>query len=718
MAAQPDKVLASEPNLPGPVQVKVRGRGVAERRQVITPAAARQMLHELRVHQTELQTQNEELRRTHLELDATRARYLDLYDLAPVGYCTVGETEQILFANLTAATLLGVNCASMPGRPIQQFILPADQDVYYLHRKKLYQTGQPQTCELRMLKKGGIPFWAQIMATRTQTPDGVDAHRLVLSDITQRKEAQDRVNISDVALKSITEGVLITTPELYIVSANEAFLSMTGYTERELVGAHCSMFNGPLTDGDTKTRFIQATQASQSFSGEVLNYRKDGSSFWNQLSLSPVLDEQGKLSNFISINTDISERKRLEQTLLEKNQELLRATGVAEKANRAKSEFLSSMSHELRSPLHSILGFAQLLEAGTPALTPSQQGKNQQILSGGWHLLTLINEILDLALIESGKLALALEPLPLAPVLLDCESMIEPQAQSSGIRVNFSRIDSELLVIADAVRLKQVLVNLLSNAIKYNRVGGSVDVTVSTGSLGRLRISVHDTGQGLSDEKVAQLFQPFNRLGQEGSETEGTGIGLVVARRLTELMAGTIGVQSTVGVGSVFWLELGIAPPLTTATEVRRIAGQQGLTGAASPNLSHCTVLYVDENFANMELVDQILADRPKLQLLKARDGIEGIEMARAHLPQVILMDINMPGLSGVEVLKILRQDPATRHIPVLALSANAMPLDVVKGLSAGFFRYLTKPFMVEEFLKVLDLALAFALAKSPPPHP
>jgi CheY-like chemotaxis protein len=213
---------------------------------------------------------------------------------------------------------------------------------------------------------------------------------------------------------------------------------------------------------------------------------------------------------------------------------------------------------------------------------------------------------------------------------------------------------------------------------------------------------------------VAQLFQPFNRLGQEGSATEGTGIGLVVARRLTELMAGTIGVQSTVGVGSIFWLELGLAPTPATATGVCLAAARPRGADPVSPNLSPCKVLYVDENPANMELVDQILADRPKVQLLKAQDGLEGIALARAHLPQVILLDINLPGLSGVEVLKILRQDPATRHIPVLALSANAMPLDIVKGLSAGFFCYLTKPFKVEEFLKVLDLALAFAQTK---PH-
>jgi CheY-like chemotaxis protein len=259
--------------------------------------------------------------------------------------------------------------------------------------------------------------------------------------------------------------------------------------------------------------------------------------------------------------------------------------------------------------------------------------------------------------------------------------------------------------------LKQVIVNLLSNAVKYSSAGGIVEVKVSSNEDRTLRISVHDTGEGLPPEKLSQLFQPFKRLGQEGSTTEGTGIGLVVTKRLTELMGGKVGVQSTVGVGSIFWIELSAAHELpvteVTQTDVAVRSNQILAYGAAS------TILYVEDNIANFELVEQILADRSQLRLLRAQDGTQGINMARNHRPDVILMDINLPGISGVEVLKVLRQDPATRHIPVLAISANAMPADIMEGLAAGFFRYLTKPFKVNEFLEVLDLALVAALNKS-----
>jgi PAS domain S-box-containing protein len=667
------------------------------------------MLHELCVHQSELQMQNEELRRTQAELAAARSRYFDLYDLAPVGYCTISDTEHILEGNLTAAALLGLPCSELVGKSIQRFIASADQDIYYLHFKKLVATGQPQSCELRLIKQDGSQFWAQLTATQTQQSTRHSAHRLVLIDINDRKVAQDQIRISDIALKAISQGVLITTPELCVVNVNAAFLSMTGYTEEELLGADCSLFNGPLTDCTTTAELVKAIKEERAFAGEVLNYRKDGSSFWNELAITPVLDDQGQLTHFISIHTDISERKRLDQALLEKNLALQHATLVAEKANLAKSEFLSSMSHELRSPLNAILGFAQLLETGTPALTPAQQVKTEKIQRGGWYLLMLINDILDLALIESGKLTLSLAPLSLARVLLECQSMIEPQAERHGIRVDFPQLASQFMVTADPLRLQQVIINLLSNAIKYNRSHGTVNLTVDTAAAGVLRISVHDTGNGIPEEKLSQLFEPFNRLGQEGSTTEGTGIGLVVTRRLTELMGGKIGVQSTVGVGSVFWIELEAAQALPEVKDDTAASKDEAQRPApARPDPAPCTVLYVEDNLANMELVAQILATgRPNLQLLRAENGTQGIDMARNHRPQVILMDLHLPGISGLEALKVLRRDPATRHIPVLAISANAMPHDIAKGLAAGFVRYLTKPFKIDEFLAALDLALS-----------
>jgi PAS domain S-box-containing protein len=526
--------------------------------------------------------QNDELRRVQRELEASHARYFDLYDLAPIGYLTVDESGLILEANLSAATLLGVSRSELVKRPITRFIVKAQQDVYYQCRKQLIETGLAQTCELQVLQSEGTELWVKLNISSAQASDGSPVLRVMLGDI--------------------------------------------------------------------------------------------------------------------------SERRFLDQALHETNLKLETARLVADNANQAKSDFLSNMSHELRSPLNAILGFAQLMESGTPAPTPNQQSSISQILSSGWYLLTLINEILDLALIESGKLSLALEPLSLDEKLLTCQAMIEPQAQKSDIHLSIPVFERPCFVQADRTRLKQVIINLLSNAIKYNRVGGSVEVTYSTSSAGRVRISVHDSGPGLAPEELAQLFQPFNRLGQESGSQEGTGIGLVVCKRLVEMMGGEIGAHSTVGVGSVFWFELNSAEaPKATSPTAEMPARQQAAVGQAT---ALRTLLYVEDNPANVALVEQLIVRRPNLRLLRAGNGTGGIALARMHQPDVILMDINLPGITGFQALKILQEDPATRHIPVLALSANAMPHDIAKGLAAGFLRYLTKPIKVDEFMAVLELAL------------
>lgn len=446
---------------------------------------------------------------------------------------------------------------------------------------------------------------------------------------------------------------------------------------------------------------------------ELTYIRKNGSRFPAVVSVTALRDAQDTIIGYLLIGTDNTarkqvevERQRLDESLKETNVELERAKSAAEKANLAKSDFLSSMSHELRSPLNAILGFAQLMESGTPVPTPAQQDSIGQILQAGWYLLALINEILDLALIESGKLSLSVEPMSLAEVLADCQAMIEPQATQGGIRVRFVPFEGASFVSADRTRVKQVLINLLSNAIKYNRVGGHVEVTCRLVSSQRLRISIQDTGEGLSADKLDQLFQPFNRLGQEAGIKEGTGIGLVVSKRLVELMGGEIGAQSSVGVGSVFWFELNSAqvPLAIERTGPRALAPVAVHAGAPVH-----TLLCVEDNPANLLLVERLLERRPDIRLLSAREGLSGMEVARSALPKVILMDINLPGISGFQVLKLLRDDPTTAHIPVIALSANAMPRDIEKGLAAGFFRYLTKPIKVGDFMDTLDAALAFA---------
>jgi CheY-like chemotaxis protein len=386
------------------------------------------------------------------------------------------------------------------------------------------------------------------------------------------------------------------------------------------------------------------------------------------------------------------------------------AMAAAEKANRAKTDFLSSMSHELRTPLNAILGFAQLMDSAAPPPSLAQKRNLEQILKAGWYLLELINEVLDLALIESGKVTLSREPVSLAEVMLECRAMIEPQARKRSIRMEFPNFATAQFVNADRTRFKQVLINLLFNAIKYNRPGGAVSIECAPGAPATMRISVRDTGAGLSPEQLEQLFQPFNRLGKEAGAEEGTGIGLVVTKRLVDLMGGTIGVDSIVGVGSVFWIELSLAsaPRLEYPDAAQSTFVRPGLGEGVPPR----TVLYVEDNPANLELVEQLIARRADLRLLSAADGDVGIEFARAYLPDVILMDINLPGISGLDAMKILRADAATAHIPIIALSANAVPRDIEESLEAGFFSYLTKPIKVDRFMETLDTALKIAEAR------
>ena len=458
---------------------------------------------------------------------------------------------------------------------------------------------------------------------------------------------------------------------------------------------------------------------------ELTYLRQDGSRLPAVVSVTALRGVDDALIGYLLIGTDNTARKRVEaeqarldEALQRSNLELQAARIAADTANQAKSDFLSRMSHELRSPLNAILGFAQLMESGTPEPTAAQQDSIVQILHAGWYLLELINEILDLALIESGKLSLSPEPMSLAEVLADCRAMTEPQAGSAGIALHFFPPEPDLFVRADRTRVKQICLNLLSNAIKYNRSGGKVEVRCSMRPNGRVRVAFRDTGAGLAPDQVAQLFQPFNRLGQETGLQQGTGIGLVVCQQLVRLMGGEIGVASEPGVGSEFWIDLLASHGLAQPAEAELADLQNATAPATGAPLR--SVLYVEDNPANLLLVTRLLARRPDLHLLSATDGRSGVELARATRPTMILMDINLPGISGVTALKLLAADPATAHIPVVALSANAMPRDIAKGLAAGFFRYITKPIHVADFMVTLDLALAAAAAgpAAPPLQP
>jgi signal transduction histidine kinase/CheY-like chemotaxis protein len=495
-------------------------------------------------------------------------------------------------------------------------------------------------------------------------------------------------------LMSIWLQKMVTAPILAIAGIARDVVARRDYSRRaekisdDEIGLFVESFNDMLGQIEQRTKELERS---------------------NQEIAREVNERSQAQQEVMRLNTVLEDRVRERTAQLEAtNIELMRAKESADSANLAKSSFLSSMSHELRTPLNAILGFAQLLGSKSFPLTPEKTADfTAHILKAGKHLLELINEVLDLSKVESGTLTLSLEPVELAALMSECQEMMEPSANDRGITLQFPS-DSRCNVLADRTRLKQIILNLMSNAIKYNRDGGSVKIDCAPIDAERTRITVQDTGVGLDCAQMEQLFQPFNRLGQESGPQEGTGIGLVLTKRLVELMGGTIGVSSTPGAGSLFWIELKSASEARWANGGNISSSSMRQEKASDGSALHA-MLYVEDNPANLKLVQEIISLRSDLRLLSAADGNLGVELARQHQPEVILMDINLPGISGNEALRLLRNDDRTRHIPVIALTANAMPRDIAKSREAGFFQHLTKPIDIDELFAALDSALNFS---------
>ncbi|RIH82447.1 ATP-binding protein [Calidithermus roseus] len=403
--------------------------------------------------------------------------------------------------------------------------------------------------------------------------------------------------------------------------------------------------------------------------------------------------EGDRVPGVVVVSRDISTQAELEEALS-------RARLEAESANRAKSEFLSRMSHELRTPLNAILGFAQLLELD--AHTQEEREGLERILKAGRHLLDLINEVLDLARIEAGRMALSIEPMRPAEVVQECLNLMGSLAASRLVQLEFPQPEEcRTLVLADRQRLRQILLNLLSNAIKYNREGGRVTLSCQEVAGDMLRLSVSDTGPGIAPELLHRLFTPFDRLGAEATVAEGTGLGLALSKRLAEAMQGRLGVESVVGKGSTFWLELPqVEAPPPLLEEAREVLAP----GAALAESR--TVLYIEDNLSNLRLVEHILARKTDFRLIAAMQGSLGLTLAREHRPDLILLDLHLPDVPGHEVLARLRADPLTQGIPVIILSAEASPGQVQRLLAQGAAAYLTKPLEVSRFLEVLAQVL------------
>jgi PAS domain S-box-containing protein len=624
------------------------------------------------------------------------------------------EEGRVKSWNVGAQRIQGFEALEIIGQPVSRFFTQEDIDAHGPERALREAAGAGRfEDEGWRVRKDGTRFWANVVVTAIRDNEGNPrGYAKLARDMTERKAADDAVKESEAQFRSIADAVpdaIYMFNEFGVIEFFSATATrLFGYSETEIMGRNVRiLIPQPFRDlHDTFLTHLRETgEQRTASSGRVARgLRKDGTEFPMEWTLVEAL--RGKRRLYTGFVRDITERQRVEE-------ELGDARATSEAANQAKSEFLSSMSHELRTPLNAILGFAQLMASDIPPPTANQKASIDQILQAGWYLLTLINEVLDLSLIESGKLTLSPEPVSIGEILSDCHAMMEPLAQKRGIVMEFPAFEKPCFVMADRTRLRQVFVNLLSNAIKYNRSNGTIVVECSARPDGQIRTIVTDTGMGLTPGKLAQLYQPFNRLGQEVGVEQGTGIGLVVTKRLVEAMFGTVGVESAVGVGTKFWVDFKAAMP-----------GQADLADATSAALLAIpeddaiplrTVLYVEDNPANLKLVEMLLARRGDLRLLSAATGDLGIELARAHRPDVILMDINLPGTNGVKALAVLHRETRTAQIPIIALSANANPRDIERGMAAGFFRYLTKPIKVGELLDTLDLALASNAQQSAP---
>ncbi len=534
--------------------------------------------------------------------------------------------------------------------------------------------------------------------------------RLYVHDITEARLAEERVRKLSRAVEQTADLVMITSRDGVIEYVNDAFEHLTGYTREEVIGQTPRILKAPGNDPRIYEQLWTTILAGRVFRGVLINRKKNGEVFYAEQTITPVVGGDGGITHFVSTARDVTARQQaeeeirrlnaeLEQRVAERTAELHRAKEEAERASVAKSEFLSRMSHELRTPLNAILGFAQLLEM--EPLPAEQRESVAHILQGGRHLLQLINEVLDISRIEAGRLTLSPEPVHAAGVLQEVLHLIAPLAAQRDIRLSSGAVDGDAFVLADLQRLKQVLLNLLSNAVKYNVPGGSVTVSCEPSRRGWLRFSVRDTGRGIPPDKLDQLFVPFARLGAEQTGVEGEGIGLALSKGLVEVMGGEMGVESAVGQGSTFWVELPLAesPPQRGERlweESLPAPGEEALGVAAG------TILHIEDNLANVELLQRILEDRPPIRLLAAMQGRMGLDLARQHRPDLILLDMHLPDLSGEEVLRRLQADPRTRAIPVVIITADPSSGQAERLLAIGAAGLLRKPIEIQQLLRTL----------------
>jgi PAS domain S-box-containing protein len=645
--------------------------------------------------------------RAEQALRESEARYRSLIENAHDVVTILDLDGTILYQSPQVERVLGYGWKEMVGRNALEFIHADDLAVPARALKQILdEPGSTFTAEYRFRHSDGSWRYLETFG-RTLLP-GSTAQGLVFNtrDVTERREAQRALQEREEHFRRLIETshdlIQTISPEGRIIYTGPSVQRLLGYTPDEITGGGPEDFIHPEDQPRVQAQLLRAfSNPGSIIQAEYRVLHKDGSWRWFE-ALGRTISADSVEHGVVANARDITERRHTEEALARAKEEAESARESAEAANRAKSEFLSRMSHELRTPMNSILGFAQLLERA--ALPPEQKKGVAHILKAGRHLLHLINEVLEIARIEAGRHTLSLEPVRIGTVLQEAVALVRPLASQWRVDLDEGACQhSSVFVQADRQRLTQVLLNLLSNAIKYNRPGGRVRLrcqpTAHESGAPLLAILVEDTGPGIASDRVDQLFIPFARLGAERSEVEGTGLGLALSLRLTEAMGGGLALERTGPAGSVFRVELRTADDPLLALE----ESPPPVLSLERAEHAPARLLYIEDNLANLSLVETILLSRPRWQTLPALQGQIGVELAREHVPDLILLDLHLPDISGEEVLRRLRSEPRTSGIPIIVITADATHSTVDRLQAAGADAYLTKPLDIDDFLETLD---------------
>jgi len=691
-------------------EAKLRGRKKKTAPLQTTDPDTLRLVHELQVHQIELEMQNEELIEARAELEATMGdQYADLYDFAPVGYFTLTQEGRIQKVNFAGARLLGTDRSTLSMRRFGQFVAFDSHSAFNLFLKQVFLPGRAykEVCELALQAEGRETYWVHIEAAKEDTQSEVC--RAVVVDITERKHAEEKLKYQANLLANVKDAVTASDEKYILTSWNHAAEEMFGWQAEEVLGkTGAEIFRSKFIGMDREEVFRRIQKTGQ-FRGEVIQYRKDGTHLFVEANTYAVRNEAGSITGYVTVSRDITERKRAEEALRTLNAEL--EQHVAERtleltyANRAKDEFLANMSHELRTPLSTILGLSEvLLEQTRGPLTEAQQRALQLITASGKHLLGLINDILEVSKIDAGKLQIHPDIISVKEICESSLNFVAELAIKKSITLDFWNNENISTLYADPQRLKQILINLLNNAVKFTPEKGNVNLEVEfNAERDQIQFIISDTGIGIAPDDLQKLFTPFSQLDSAlARQYSGTGLGLVLVHKFTELHGGSVQVESEVGKGSRFAIYLPWDPVMTKPDLSAAIKPMEIVQATEPPRTFPIRVLLADDHETNTWILCDYLQAHG-YEVTTARDGVEAVAKAGETLPHIILMDIQIPVLNGMEAMSRLRADPRFESTPIIALTALAMPGDRERCLEAGANEYLSKPVSLKALVKTID---------------